>query len=338
MFERFTEAARHTIFLAKEEAERLGSEQIKTEHLLLGTFAQEALINHLLGSGLPKEVRSEIAQGAPKEKKDSSDIDASLNEESKATLNLGVAEADRLQDKQVGNEHLILGMMIHSKCRAARLLVKHGLSLETLRERIARLRSDPDLATKISRSPSRRIDWSEFGIPEGYAYPRLLYNAASEMMIIQVEGTDELRPKRLYMKHKDAPKYEQVGSPEDMTSYEDPVVSISHPLLAFNVQTWQKLEQGVGGDWKELQVLDLEIRTCVHSVKKGELILPPGFSDGWISDLIALSDDGARAYIKVALRRTGKSGPVSRVYYFVALLDLTSKQVETLAELRGVFF
>lgn len=338
MFERFTEAARRTMFLAKEEAERLGSEQVETEHLLLGTFAEEALINHLLGSVLPKEVRSEIAQSVPNEKKNSSDIGGSLSEESNAILNLGTAEADRLQDKQVGNEHLILGMMIQSKCRAARLLVEHGLSLETLRERIARLRGDPDLAARISRSPSRRIDWSEFGIPEGYAYPKLLYNPASEMLIIQVEGVDELRPKRLYMKHKDAPKYEQVGSPDDMTSYEDPVVSIEHPLLVFNVQTWQKLEQGVAGDWKELQLLDLRTRTKVHSVKKGELILPQGFSEGWICDLIAVSYDGASAYIKAALCRAGKSGPRSRVTYFLAVLDFASKRVETLSELRAVFF
>lgn len=336
MFERFTEAARRTIFFAKEEAERSGSEQIETEHLLLGTFAEGALINHLLGPTLPKEICSQI--GRDPSKKSSTDIDASLSEESKAILSLAVIEADRLQDKEIGNEHLILGMMIEEKCRAAMLLHQNGMSLEMLRERITRLRNDPALATSIRQSSPPRADWSALGIPIGYAYPKLLYNPASETLIIQVEGADELRPRRLLIKRKDAPKYEQVGSPDDMTSYEDPVVSMKQPLLAFNVQTWQKIERGVSGDWKELLVFDLNTRTNVHSVKKGELVLPQGFSDAWICDLIALSDDGARLYIKGALCRAGKNGPRSRVNYFLAALDLVSKQIETLAELRGVFF
>jgi len=338
MFERFTEAARSTIFFAREEAERLGSEQIETEHLLLGTFAEEPLINHLLGPALPKKIRSQAEQNASNKKKSTSDFDGSLSEESKAVLNLGATEADRLWDKHIGNEHLILAMMMQPKCRGAALLLQNGMSLEVLRERIAGLRSDPALAASIRQSPPPRADWSAFGIPSGYAYPKLLYNPVSEMLIIQLEGVDELRPKRLYMKHKDASKYEQVGSPDDKTSYEDPVVSMNRPLLAFNIETWQKHEQGVSGDWKELQVLDVKTGTNVRSVRKGELILPQGFRDGWISDLIALSDDGDRLYIKAAFCRSGKSGPRSRVNYFLAVLDLVSKRVETLSELRAVFF
>ena len=36
MWERFTERAKHVVSAAREEATRLGSEYVRTEHILLG--------------------------------------------------------------------------------------------------------------------------------------------------------------------------------------------------------------------------------------------------------------------------------------------------------------
>src|SRR5205823_11382235 len=116
-------------------------------------------------------------------------------------------------------------------------------------------------------------------------------------MILELQGLGDIsnwRPTRLYLKHKDAAKYTQIGSPDETTSYESPVTSLKQPLLAFNVMTWRKDESGVGGDWKEVQVVDLRTGTVQNSIKRGEVILPEGFEQCSIGDLLAMSDDGGQ--------------------------------------------
>jgi ATP-dependent Clp protease ATP-binding subunit ClpA len=49
MFERFTEKARRTVFFARYEASQLGSQEITSEHLLLGLLRDDkAVLRHLL--------------------------------------------------------------------------------------------------------------------------------------------------------------------------------------------------------------------------------------------------------------------------------------------------
>jgi ClpA/ClpB-like protein len=341
MFERFTEAARRTIFFARREADRLGSNKIETEHLLLGIFADEFLVAQLLGPGVPREIRRQIEQHDSGKQKKSPDGEPPLSKESKMVLKLSANEADRLQDKYIGDEHLLLAILIERKCRAARLLVRNHVSLAALREQIARFRSDPSRMADANQSRFRRVDstWTELGIPAGYAYPQLLFNPPTETMILQLEGVDDgiWRPKRLYMKHKDASKYEQIGSPDEVTSYESPVSSMKQPLLAFNVTTWQKEEQGVAGDWKELRVLDIKSGATKHFVEKGELILPQGFTNCWISDLLALSDDGTQIYVSAGLS-LGEATAQSKITYVLAVLDLASKRLDPISVLRCTFF
>jgi len=51
MFDRYTEKARRTIFLARYEASQFGSPYIETEHLLLGLLREEkSLANRFLRS------------------------------------------------------------------------------------------------------------------------------------------------------------------------------------------------------------------------------------------------------------------------------------------------
>ena len=63
MWQRFTERARRVVFLAQEEAERLGENYISTEHLLLGLVADRnnVAVRILEQLGVrPGRVRSEI--------------------------------------------------------------------------------------------------------------------------------------------------------------------------------------------------------------------------------------------------------------------------------------
>ncbi|MBI4464934.1 MAG: ATP-dependent Clp protease ATP-binding subunit, partial [Acidobacteria bacterium] len=304
MFERFNEAARRTIFFARNEANRFGASQIQTEHLLLGIFADGPLSAHLLFPVSPEEIRLQLEQDQSQGQEILPDADPPLCDESKRVLQFAAEEADRLEDKNIGNEHLLLGLLLETKSYAAQLLVKKGVSLASVREQIERLRKDPSvLDSTIQGYIGRENRWRALGLPEGYAWPKLLFNPPSETLILQVSGATDWRPPRLYMKHKDAAKYTQIGNPDETTSYESPVTSLKQPLLGFNVMTWQKLDQvalgkwAVSGNWKELNVLDIKTGVLKHSIKKGELILPEGYNDSWISNIHAMSDDGGQIYV-----------------------------------------
>src|SRR5207245_6282031 len=120
-------------------------------------------------------------------------------------------------------------------------------------------------------------------------------------------------------------------SPDETTSYESPVTSLKQPLLGFNVMTWQKNESSVSGNWQELRVLDIKSGVVQHSIKNGEPILPEGFNDCWISDLLAISDDGGQIYVIAGVSNSGRS----RIRYVLAVLDLTSKRLDPISVLRG---
>ncbi len=141
-----------------------------------------------------------------------------------------------------------------------------------------------------------------------------------------------------YLKHKDAVKYTQIGSPDETTSYESPVTSLKQPLLGFNVMTWRKNESSVSGNWQELRVLDIRSGVVQYSVKNGEPILPEGLNDCWIRDLLAISDDGGQIYVTAGLSFRRENAGFSRVKHVLAVLDLTSKRLDPISVLRGVFF
>ena len=271
MFERYTESARRTILFAKQWASSFGSSQISSEHLSLGIMADEDLATYLLRPASLEQMVFQIKQERSCGQEMPSDADAPLSDEAKSILKLSPEEADHLQDMRIGNEHLLLCLLKETKCYAAQLLTSKGVSLLTLRERIASLRKDPSL---VARTGQRRflpkdVTRAELGIPEGYAPRRLLFNPPSETMILELQGLGDItnwRPTRLYLKHKNAAKYTQIGSPDETTSYESPVASPKQPLLGFNVTTWRKAESYVSGDWQELRVLDINLGVELFSI------------------------------------------------------------------------
>lgn len=342
MFERFTQGARRTIFYAQNWARQLGSNQIGSEHLLLAILAQEDSAAYLLHPASPEEILSTIKSDRSFGQAIPEDSEVPLSDDAKDVLKLGVEEADDYHEKEIGNEHLLLGMLNQGKCYTAQLLLSRGVSLPTVRERLVSIRKDPSLVTRTNRRPffPRGTTWQELGIPEGYAGPKLLYNPPSETMIVQVEGNDAeiWHPTRLFMKHKDAAQYSQVGHPDEWTSFDNPVTSLTRPLLGFNVTTWHKTGDAIGGDWKELSVLNLKSRVIEHSIKHGELILPREFNECWVDRLLAMSDSGKQIYLAAGLSFLRENNSQSRVRHVLAVLDLTSKRLEPITTLQGTFF
>jgi ATP-dependent Clp protease ATP-binding subunit ClpC len=146
MFERYTEKARRVIFFARYEASQFGSPYIESEHLLLGLLREDkGLGKRLLRShGSIESIRKEIEAHTPARKKISTSVDMPLSEECKRVLAYAAEEADRLSRKDLGTEHLLLGLLREEKSFAAKMLRDRGLRLSTLREEFGRAQSEEE--------------------------------------------------------------------------------------------------------------------------------------------------------------------------------------------------
>src|ERR1700744_300987 len=144
MFERYTEKARRVIFFARYEASQFGSPYIETEHLLLGLLREDkALANRFLRSHAAVEsIRKQIEGHTTIREKVSTSVDLPLSHECKRVLAYGAEEAERLNHKHIGTEHLLLGLLREEKCFAAEILHERGLRLSTIREELQRSQSE----------------------------------------------------------------------------------------------------------------------------------------------------------------------------------------------------
>ena len=138
MFERYTEKARRVIFFARYEASQFGSPYIETEHLLLGLLREDkALANRFLRSHAAVEsIRKQIEGHSTIREKVSTSVDLPLSHECKRVLAYGAEEAERLNHKHIGTEHLLLGLLREEKCFAATILRESGVTLLAVREEL----------------------------------------------------------------------------------------------------------------------------------------------------------------------------------------------------------
>jgi ATP-dependent Clp protease ATP-binding subunit ClpC len=179
MFERYTEKARRVIFFARYEASQFGSPLIETEHLLLGLLrADKALTNRFLRSQASVEsIRKQIEGQTVAREKLASSVDLPLSIEGKRVLAHAAEEAERLNHKHIGTEHLLLGLLREEKCFAAEILTKRGLTLSAIREELVR-------APQSSRKPS--FNAGTFG-----KFFRDLKEAATDNELNPVVGREE---------------------------------------------------------------------------------------------------------------------------------------------------
>src|SRR5678810_990755 len=140
MFERYTERARRVIFFARYEASQFGSTTIETEHLLLGLIREDKnLTNRFLRNHSSIEsIRKEIEGRSTIREKVSTSIDLPLSNECKRILAYAAEEAERLNHRHVGTEHLLLGILREEKSMAAEILQERGLRLNTIREELSK--------------------------------------------------------------------------------------------------------------------------------------------------------------------------------------------------------
>jgi ATP-dependent Clp protease ATP-binding subunit ClpC len=141
MWQRFTERARRVILLGQEEAGKMQTGHVGTEHLLLGLVRENegvaAQVLQKMGIALEK-VRQEVeAQAVP----DGSPPpgpggEPKLTPKAKRVLELAADEARRMRHNYIGTEHLLLALLREKDGLAAIVLRKMGLNLDKARTQV----------------------------------------------------------------------------------------------------------------------------------------------------------------------------------------------------------
>ena len=137
MFELYTQRARRVIFFARYQTSQFGSMTIESEHLLLGLLQEDKNLLHRFHlesstGDIRKKIEGRVAMG----KQISTSIDLPLSNECKRILKYANEEAERLNDRNIGTEHLLLGILREEKCMAAEILRELGLQLVEVRREL----------------------------------------------------------------------------------------------------------------------------------------------------------------------------------------------------------
>ena len=129
MFELYTEKACRVIFFARYELSEIGGPAIEPEHLLLALIREDRdLASRLLRAGATIEsIREQVAAHSGTPDNIATSVDVPLSLDCKRVLAFVAEEAERLDLKQIGTEHLLRGLLRVENCFAVEILRKHGI-------------------------------------------------------------------------------------------------------------------------------------------------------------------------------------------------------------------
>jgi uncharacterized protein YbbC (DUF1343 family) len=140
MFERYTEMARRVIFFARYEASVAGTQAIEPEHVLLGiTREDQRLLRRILPNGKSDigSIRSRLGQHVQRRPFIPTSVELPLADTTKLTLHLAHEESNRLGDRHIGTEHMLLALLQLEGSPAAQVLRELGLQPESARAGVA---------------------------------------------------------------------------------------------------------------------------------------------------------------------------------------------------------
>ena len=140
MFEKFTVRARKVVSLARQEAQRLNSEYIGTEHILLGIIQEgggvAAKVLKSLNVDL-KRIRQEIEKLITPSTSPAVTLgQLPFSPRAGHVIELSGAAAAELRTDVIGTEHMLLGLMQESEGIGAQVLLRLGLKLGEVREMV----------------------------------------------------------------------------------------------------------------------------------------------------------------------------------------------------------
>lgn len=147
MFDRFTEEARRVMGFARQEAERLGHDTIRTVHVLLGLVSEWADVSADVRTELSMDlskIRAEVESLTAKGAASPTRSQMTFTPQAKSILDGAVEEAGLLGHTHIGTEHLLLALLSTREAITAYVLGHLAPSLSEVRGRIVKIRrSDP---------------------------------------------------------------------------------------------------------------------------------------------------------------------------------------------------
>ncbi len=161
MQNRFSPAAARVLTWTQAEAERLGSKNVEPEHLLLGLLEENegSAINILQRLGINIEDLKHILLQRIKLIEKAIEGKPKLSLSAQKVLDLGMESANNLQVRQVGTEHLLIGLLRNLNSKSYTILRRSGVNYNQV------LSSLKTLPPKIISRPQNVQQVSE---PEEY--------------------------------------------------------------------------------------------------------------------------------------------------------------------------
>ena len=147
MAKQFTEWGKQVLGGARSEAGRLGSDHVRTEHILLALCRdpESTAVRALAGLGadadaLTAAIERQVPPGIP-----TVDVnDLPFAPRAKKVIERAIEESGRLNHDYIGTEHLLLGLLKEGEGLAAGMLQEQGIDLVRVQAEIERL-SEPDI-------------------------------------------------------------------------------------------------------------------------------------------------------------------------------------------------
>jgi hypothetical protein len=114
-------------------------------------------VTRMLPAGAPEAIRAQIDARFEIREKVSNNVDLPLSNASKRVLAYGAEEAERLNHRHIGSEHLFLGLLREENSLAAKLLEPFGVKLEQFRTKVE-VMGAYEAAEGVLSSRNRRLD------------------------------------------------------------------------------------------------------------------------------------------------------------------------------------
>jgi ATP-dependent Clp protease ATP-binding subunit ClpA len=138
MFDRFTESARKSMTLARQEAQNWNHDFIGTEHMLLGVLGADVDVAATLAefrvstASIREAVDAIVRRGA------GAPVIGQIpfTPRAKLVLEMSIEEAQRLGHQFIAPGHLLLGFLLEREGIAAQVLDRHGVKLDRARKLI----------------------------------------------------------------------------------------------------------------------------------------------------------------------------------------------------------
>ncbi len=152
MFEKLSSKAIKIVMFAQEEARRLESTFVETEHILLGLLKEGNSIaaRLLYERGINYDTVSKKLEEQKSEKLTSLRFEIQFSPFTKQAIELAMDETEKLKDELVEPEHLLLGIVNLGEGHAISILKDFGINLSRMRWHVLRLRENNEEHLEIS--------------------------------------------------------------------------------------------------------------------------------------------------------------------------------------------